>query len=170
MRNILFGFLILLSFGSCSDNDPEIYTGQKLEYQLYKASEFDYSGTLTVKELIDGNLELSIQLVGDKSTSATTFPAHLHYGSYIDPEAPMASMLTPVNGSSLQSKTVLGPLMDGTKLIFEDMQTFNGHVKVHLASEGPDYKVILVAGNVGSNIDELEGIDIGLMAICSPDF
>ena len=170
MRNVILGLLIVLSFGSCSDNDPEVYTGQKLEYQLYKASDFDYSGTLTVRELSDGNLELIIQLIGQTSSSSTTFPTHLHYGSYTDPEAPMAYMLTPVDGLSLKSKTVLGTLMNGTKLSFEDMKTFDGHVKVHLASEGPDYKVILAAGDIGSNLDEQRGFDAELMTICSPNF
>ena len=170
MRNILIGLLVLLSCGACTDNDPDIYTGQKLEYKLYKASDFDYSGTFSVRELIDGNLEVIIQLDGERSTAATTFPAHLHYGSYTDPEAPMAHMLTAVGGAELQSKTVLGALMDGAKLSFEDMRTFNGHVKVHLASEGPDYQVILVAGNVGSNVDELGRFDAGQMTSCSPNF
>lgn len=159
-----------MSYGSCSETDPEIYTGQKLEYQLYKASEYDYNGTLTVRELTDGNLELSLQMVGQISTSATSFPAHLHHGDYTDPEAPIAFMLTPVSGADLQSKTVLGPLMNGTKLSFEDMKTFDGHVKVHLASEGPDYKVILVAGNIGSNVNEAVEFDASQMTICSPNF
>lgn len=159
-----------MCFGACTENDPEIYTGQKLEYQLYKASDFDYSGTLSVRELVDGNVEMGIQLVGEKSSAATTFPAHLHFGSYTDPEAPMAYMLTSVSGADLQSKTILGSLMNGTTLSFEDMKTFDGHVKVHLASEGPDYKVILAAGDIGSNLDEQRSFDAELMTICSPNF
>ncbi|SFU12419.1 hypothetical protein SAMN04489724_4110 [Algoriphagus locisalis] len=170
MRNVILVLLVLIGFGSCSESDQDLYTGQKLDFQLYKASDFDYSGTFSVRELIDGNLEVTIQLVGERSTAATTFPAHLHYGSYTDPDAPMAVMLTPVSGADLLSKTVLGTLMDGTKLSFEDMKTFDGHVKVHLANEGPDYEVILVAGNVGSNVEELGRFDAEQMTICSPDF
>ncbi|PZX49642.1 hypothetical protein [Algoriphagus chordae] len=170
MRKIFVYFIVLISVWSCNDTDPEVYTGQKLEYQLYKASEYDYTGEVTIRELTDGNLELSLQLVGAKTNSATSYPAHLHYGDYTDPEAPMALMLSPVNGSTLQSKTVLGPLMDGTMLSFEDIQTFDGHVKVHLASEGPDYKVILVTGNVGSNEDDNIAFDASKITSCSPDF
>ncbi|MFC5623847.1 hypothetical protein [Algoriphagus winogradskyi] len=170
MRNVILVLLVLIAFGSCTESDQDIYTGQKLDFQLFKASEFDYSGTFSVREMIDGNLEATIQLVGERSSTSTNFPAHLHYGNYTDPEAPMALMLTPVNGADLESKTVLGTLMDGTKLSFEDMKTFDGHVKVHLASEGPDYKVILVAGNVGSNVDEASSFDAESMTICSPEF
>ncbi|MDR7131907.1 hypothetical protein J2X69_004273 [Algoriphagus sp. 4150] len=170
MKKIFLLFFLLVSIWSCSESDPDSYTGQKLEYQLYKASEYDYTGTLTVRELTDGNLELTLQLQGERSTSSTTFPAHLHYGNYSEPEAPMAAMLTPVSGSNLQSKTVLGALMNGDKLSFEDFQSFDGHVKVHLANEGPDYRVILVAGDIGSNLDEALGFDASQMTVCSPDF
>ncbi|WP_192349587.1 hypothetical protein [Algoriphagus sp. Y33] len=169
MKKIFF-FFLLVSVWSCSESDPDIYTGQKLEYQLYKASEFDYTGTLTVRELTDGNLELTIQLQGERSTSSTTFPAHLHYGNYSDPEAPMAAMLNSVSGSDLHSKTVLGALMNGDKLSYEDFQSFDGHVKVHLANEGPDYRVILVAGGIGSNQNETLEFDASEIAICSPNF
>ncbi|WP_339876770.1 hypothetical protein [uncultured Algoriphagus sp.] len=170
MRKIILSLLILIFISSCNESDPEIYTGQKLEYQLYKASDFDYSGTATVRELTDGNLELSLQLSGEKSASSTMFPAHLHYGDYSNPEAPMAYMLSPISSSDLESKTVLGPLMDGALLSFEEMKTFDGHIKVHLASEGPDYSVILVAGNIGSNVDETMEFDSAQMTLCSPDF
>lgn len=170
MKKLILFFLVLVGAWSCSEADPETYTGQKLEYQLHSSSEFDYTGTLTVRELTDGNLELTLQLVGEKSSSATTFPAHLHFGNYSNPEAPMAYMLNPVSGVNLQSKTVLGPLMDGNKLSFGDMQHFDGHVKVHLASEGPDYKVILVAGNIGSNLDVALEFDASQVTICSPSY
>jgi hypothetical protein len=170
MRKLLLFFIVLLSTWSCKESDPEVYTGQKLEYQLYKSSEFDYTGSITVRELSDGNLELTLQLVGATSSSSTTFPAHLHFGNYSNPDAQIAFMLNSVSGSDLQSTTILGELMGGNKLTFEDMKSFDGHVKVHLASEGPDYKVILVAGNVGSNADESVKFDPTQMTLCSPDF
>ncbi|WP_057937756.1 hypothetical protein [Algoriphagus resistens] len=170
MRKLFLILSVLVSVWSCSESEPEVYTGKKLEYRLHKASAFDYSGQLTVRELTDGNLELTVQLVGETSNSATAFPAHLHYGNYSDPEAPMAFMLNPVSGADLRSETILGSLMDGNKLSFEDMKEFDGHVKVHLASEGPDYKVILVAGDIGSNLDETVEFVAAQMTICSPDF
>ncbi len=170
MRKLILALFLLASAWSCSESDPEVYTGEKLEYKLNKASEFDDSGTLTIRELTDGNLEMNIQLAGARSTSSTTFPAHLHFGNYTDPDAPMALMLNSVSGANLQSRTVLGELMNGNKLSFEEMKNFDGHVKVHLASEGPDYKVILVAGNIGSNFDESLEFDASQMTVCSPDF
>ncbi|MCE7054579.1 hypothetical protein LZF95_07830 [Algoriphagus sp. AGSA1] len=170
MKNVILSVLILIALGSCSEDEPEVYTGQTLEYAMFKASDFDYNGTLTVKEMRDGNLQLDLQLVGESNNSGTTFPAHLHHGDYSNPDAPMAFMLNPVSGSDLKSTTVLGPLINGEKLSFEGMKTFDGHVKVHLANEGPDYKVILVAGGIGANLQEPAAFDAAQMSICSQDF
>ncbi|UZD23757.1 hypothetical protein PBT90_10190 [Algoriphagus halophytocola] len=160
----LFCFNVLIS---CVEPDP--FTGQKLEYTLHQASEFDYTGTLTVREKTDGSLQFDINLIGQTNESGVSFPAHLHYGDYTDPEAPMAAMLNPVSGANLSSMTEVSSLMDGTSFTFEHMKNFDGHVKVHLASEGPDYEVILVAGNVGSNPVSSLDFDPTQMTLCLPN-
>ena len=170
MRKSLLFLIVLLAAWSCKESDPEVYTGQQLEYPLFKANDYDYTGTLTIRELTDRNLELTLQLSGPSSNASTSFPAHLHYGNYSEPDAPMAFMLNQVNGDNLKSTTVLGALMNGDKLSFEDMKNFDGHVKVHLASEGPDYKVILVAGNIGSNLNDALEFDASKLTSCSPNF
>jgi len=70
---------------------------------------------------------------------------------YDEPNAVIAAMLNPVNSATLKSTTIIKELTDGSKLDFESFKTFQGHIKVHLASDGPDYKVILVSGHVGNN-------------------
>src|SRR5690606_22543336 len=79
------------------------------------------------------------------------FPAHLHYGAYGATDAPMAAMLSPVDLRTLKSVTVVESLASGESFNFEDVADFDGHVKVHLAADGPDYHIILVAGNIGKN-------------------
>lgn len=160
--------LCLLGLMSCVEPDP--WTGQNLEYQLHQASEYEYSGTLTVREKTDGSLEFDIVLTGETNESGVSFPAHLHYGDYSNPEAPMAAMLNPVNGADLTSITEVSSLMDGSTLTFEEMKTFDGHVKVHLAAEGPDYEVILVAGNVGAYVESGAEFDPSLMTVCSSGY
>ncbi len=172
-RRIFWIMLISVCISSCSANinEPLDYTGRELNYTLYQTSDFDYTGTIKVREYPNKQLELNIQLNWEGAqNSSVNFPAHLHFGSYDDPDAPMAYMLNPVNSMSLNSSTRLEELVDGSKLNFESFQNFDGHVKVHLASEGPDYKVILVAGNVGSNADESAKFDPTQMTLCSPDF
>lgn len=169
MKKLLLGLLISVGFWSCSDQEPNIYTGEKIEFQLFKSSDFDFNGTLLVQELTTGGVEFTIQLEGAKS-STISYPAHLHFGSYDQADAPIAQLLTPVSGSDLRSVTLLNTLSDGSKVSFDQMKNFDGHVKIHLANEGPDYDVILVAGNVGTNFNPELGFDPSKMAICGKSF
>lgn len=170
MKKLILGLLVVFGLGACTEDEPERYTGQQLEFDLFKSSDYDYNGTLTVKELRDGKLEFDVQLAGAKSSTEYSFPAHLHFGGYDQADAPIAFMLHPVSSKSLLSSTVLGSLSDGTNLTFEQMKTFDGHVKIHLANEGPDYTVILVAGNVGGNFNAELGFDPSKIAICGNGF
>ena len=153
MKLRLFTFFFILFLSSCQqDTEESIYSGRQVEYDLYQASTlYQYSGKVLIKEFATGQLEINIQLIGEQGDESNFFPAHLHYHFYNAPEAPMAAMLNPVNQKSLNSTTVLNQLSDGTPLKYDDIDQFDGHIKVHLASDGPDYQVILVAGNIGSN-------------------
>ncbi len=170
MKKILIALLIGFIFFSCADTEPSIYTGNRISYQLFQASTFDYSGSVDVKELVSGELEFNIALAGPKGYESSNFPAHLHFGTYDSPDAVIASMLSPVNGGSLKSTTLIRKLSDGTDLNFESLKDFSGHIKVHLAGEGPDYKVILVAGNVGQFASSSVGFDQSKMAVCGNSF
>lgn len=167
MKKLFLSVLMALGIMACSETEPEQYTGQELSYDLFKASDYDFTGRLTVKELVGGQLEFNLRLNGPKATSDYSYPAHFHFGSYDQADAAIAYMLSPVSAKSLESVTVLGKLSDGTTLSFEEMKFFDGHIKVHLAGEGPDYQVILVAGNVGGNLSEFNPEDL---AICGNRF
>lgn len=146
--------LVFLS-SACSKEEPGIYSGKQLEYALYQVNvEYAYSGKVIFSELLSGEIEVKIQLIGERGDDSYFFPAHLHYGAFGDADAPMAAMLNPVDMQTLESVTILGKLVKGEILKFDDLHQFDGHVKVHLADEGPDYHLILVAGNIGSNLLE----------------
>lgn len=169
MKKLLLGLLITTGLWSCNEQEPNIYTGEKIEFELFKSSDFDFNGTLTVQELMTGNVEFIIQLEGAKSSNIS-YPAHLHFGGYDMADAPIAQLLTPVSGAELKSVTVLNTLSDGSKVSFDQMRNFDGHVKIHLANEGPDYEVIIVAGNVGANFNAELGFDPSKMAVCGKSF
>ncbi|WP_092793463.1 hypothetical protein [Algoriphagus hitonicola] len=168
MKKLILGMILLAGLWSCTDQESEKYTGKAVEYQLYQASEFDYVGKAMVKELIGGNLELTIQLEGARGDSETNYPAHLHFGNYTEADTPIAFMLDPVSASNLKSSTILEQLSDGSRLTFDEVSGFDGHIKVHLAADGPDYEVILAAGNIGLNA----GADFKLdeMAVCGKNY
>ncbi len=169
MKKLLIAFIVLGSAWACTDSEPDQYTGKIYEYQLYKSSDFDFNGNLTVKELVGGNLELTVDLDGVNSDSNVSFPAHLHFGNYQLQDAPIAFILNPVSAKDLKSVTVLGQLSDGSTLSFEDFKLFDGHVKVHLANDGPDYEIILVAGDIGLGAEQ-SVFDPSKIAVCGKDF
>jgi hypothetical protein len=170
MKKLFLAVLIIAGLGACSEEEPDRYSGRQLAYELFKSSDYDYNGTLIVKELQNGKLEFEIQLQGAKSSAEYNYPAHLHFGGYDQANAPMAFMLNPVSSKSLLSQTVLGTLSDGTKLTYDQLINFDGHVKIHLADEGPDYEVILVAGNIGANLSSKVDFEVAKIAVCGRSF
>ncbi|UCS92918.1 hypothetical protein KZP23_19970 [Echinicola marina] len=137
---------ILGLFGGCSELTESIYTDNVLEYELNTIStEYGYTGRAIFREYADGTgLQLSLILEGESDRKAYFFPAHLHQGSYGE-EGIMLEKLNPVDIRPLKSVTIL---KDYT---YEKMKELDGHIKVHLAEDGPDYNTILVAGNIGAN-------------------
>jgi len=170
MRKLLVILFLGISFFGCSENEPSSYTGNQLDFELLKSSDFEFSGNLEVKELVSGALEFNLSLTGPKGDAGINYPAHLHFGTYDSPEAVIAAMLNPVNGASLKSTTIVSNLSNNTVLDFESFKSFNGHIKVHLAAEGPDYKVILVSGNVGQVASNSSNFDSSKIEICGNNF
>lgn len=149
----LFLLIFVILASACREEEDSAYTGRELEYDLDQVTpEYNYRGKILFKELQTGALEIHIELMGERAAGEHYFPAHLHYGKFELPHAPMAVLLNPVDIRTLKSVTVSDSLADGESFAFEDIQDFDGHVKVHLAEDGPDYHVILVAGNIGRNV------------------
>ena len=168
MKKLLLVLSVPFLFWSCAETSENTYSGKKLDVALFQSSTYDYKGNLEIRELVNGSLEWTLRLDGAKSYAAVDFPAHLHFGSYEQANAPIAQLLTPVSSQNLESVTLLGALSNGTTLRFDDLALFDGHVKVHLASEGPDYGVILVTGNLGP---KAKGeFDPKTMALCGNSF
>ncbi|MBC6365989.1 hypothetical protein [Algoriphagus sp. AK58] len=168
MKKLLLVFIAAFFFLSCSEQEEGKYTGNQLEFQLYQSSTYNFNGNLTARELVNGSLEFTLRLDGSKTNTDYSYPAHLHFGSYDQKDSPIAFLLNPVSARNLESVTVLGTLSDGSKLNFESMKSFDGHVKIHLANEGPDYGVILVSGNVGPK--SAAKFELENLAICGNEF
>lgn len=171
MKNV--NYLILLLFfglGACQQEEETNYSGNSVSYDLFQSSDFEYKGVATFRELKSGDLEIEIDLQGPSSKNAYFFTGHLHFGAYDAEGADIAYLLNPVDIRTLTSKTQLGQLSNGENLDFAALKSFNGHIKIHLADEGPDYSVILASGNVGANPNTIEGFDPDKITLCSPYF
>ncbi|MCH7409376.1 hypothetical protein MM239_08225 [Belliella sp. DSM 111904] len=170
MKKLVLILFVLPVFFACESDSENLYTDNSITYNLYQGSDFNYSGKVEVKELKSGQLELFIDLNGAKSNDEFYFPAHLHFDSYDGVDAPIAYQLNPVDQRHLTSKTILSTLSNGEVLTFDKMKSFDGHVKVHLAESGPDYEVILVAGNIGINDNSMASFNQEAIAVCSSKY
>jgi hypothetical protein len=168
MKKLAIIFLSALIMISCVQEKDSIYTTNELTYNLYQGSDFNYTGKVQIKELLNGDLELMVQLSGNKNNDPYYFPAHLHFGPYDNPDSPIAYQLDPIDIRTLKSVTILGKLSDGSKLKFGDLNNFDGHIKVHLADSGPEYQVILSVGNIGANDNSPQAFKREDMTVCSP--
>jgi len=158
--------IIMVLLWSCGTDEEDIYTQNFMSYPLIAGSDFDFEGVANIRELRAGGVEVELILSGDKATEPYFYPAHLHFGAYDSPSAAMAQMLSPIDARTLISNTLITHLHDGSGMDFNRFTNFDGHIKVHLAEDGPDYNTILVVGNVGANVTM--GIDLEEMTICSP--
>jgi hypothetical protein len=168
MKKLAILFLGLLVLVSCQEKEDSMYTGNEISYNLYQGSDFDYTGKVNAREMVSGEIEITVELIGKKETSDYYFPAHLHFGSYDSQDSPIAYLLNAVDLRDLKSVTILGQLSDGRKLSFDEFKSFDGHVKVHLADSGPEYQVILTAGNIGKNDNSPQAFNVENMTMCSP--
>lgn len=145
----------MLVFAGCKNDDeneqPNDFTGRSIEYPLLPGSEYKTSGTITFHERMDKSLQAVIE-IGASGMEGYHHPAHLHYGVF-EMEAPMAAMLHPVNGMTGKGITEKVVLKDDTILTFEELLTFDGHIKVH-GDDGPNKDLILAYANIGINKDK----------------
>ncbi|WP_375582517.1 hypothetical protein [Cyclobacterium xiamenense] len=168
MKKISFIVPLVLALAGCQleEKQPEVAS---VTYPLYQSADYAFEGTATF-EVNDADIALLIQLEGLKSTDPYFYTAHLHFGSFDEADASIAQVLNPIDSRTLQSRTVIGRLTNGSEIDFETLRNFDGHIKIHLADQGPDYDIILVSGNIGSNDTSLENFNTNKLALCSPSY
>ncbi|MBL6449248.1 hypothetical protein JMN32_23260 [Fulvivirga sp. 29W222] len=154
MKNTLYAFLLMTSviIASCSDDDQAentLFTGREVTYNLLQGSDFPVYGTVTFKERKDLSLQAVVKLEGTEGDAV--HPAHMHYGDISNPDAEMALPLNDLSAKTGESLTLITKLMDETPFGYDDMMTFGGSVKVHLAATGDGKSVVLAGGNIGED-------------------
>ena len=151
MKKILFfaGFLIVLI--SCQENiSTNEFTGNEVTYDLQSASEYNVSGTVTLKEKRDGTTQVIVKVSGTSGESK--LPVHLHLGDITTPAADVAALLSPVNAKIGTSETVLKHLANETEVSYSDLIKLNACIKIHLSDVGPERDIILAGGNIGASM------------------
>ncbi len=151
MKKLLFftGFSILLF--SCQENmSTNEFTGNEVTYDLQSASEYNISGTVTLKEKRDGSTQVVVKVTGTSGESK--LPVHLHLGDITTPAADVAALLSPVNAKTGTSETILKQLADESEVSYSDLIKLNACIKVHLSDVGPERDIILAGGNIGASM------------------
>ena len=148
-------FIILSAFVvaiSCQENEPvkSEFTGNEVTYALLPASSYPVSGTVIVKEKIDGYSLIKIQLTGTEGE--IQHPVHMHVGNILTPDAAILALLNPVYGKTGLSETDFSQLSDETSVTYQELIHLDASIKIHLSASGPDKDIVLAAGNIGSNI------------------
>ena len=157
MKKVILGVFAGALFGACQENEKmsvEI-TGNEMVYPLQKASDYNISGTVNVKEKCDGSSIVVVSLTGTEGD--IEHPVHLHLGNINVSGSDVAALLNPVIGSTGQSETLLKQLADETPITYKQLIDLNASIKVHLAASGPDRDIILAAGNIGAASTDVSG-------------
>lgn len=139
------------------------FTGNQAVYTLAAGSAYNVNGTVTFKERKNGTTTVLIELSGTEGDSK--FPVHLHLGNISTPDAEIALLLSPVTASTGKSETVVTALANETQVTYKELLAMAACVKIHLAQSGPNYSVILAAGNIGANGTTLANGRAGI-AVC----
>jgi hypothetical protein len=149
MKKLLLGCLAALALLSCQDNENAKgdLTGNETTYALASGSVHNIEGTVTFKEKKDGSTLISLAL--DGTDGSIQHPVHLHLGKISVEGADIAALLTPVEGTTGKSETLLTQLADESSVTYSQLIALDACIKVHLSASGPDKDVVLAGGNIG---------------------
>ncbi len=121
-------------------------TGEKIVYNLSELNGSGVSGTVTFEQRNSGLTLATIMLNG--TPEGGNHPAHIHSNS-LEAGGGIVIDLTNVNGTTGKSQTHIAKNRSDESVTYEQLLSFNGHVKVHLSPE--NLGSVLAGGNIGSN-------------------
>jgi len=151
MKRVLAVVLVGLILLSCQESEnTSQFTGNEVTYALQPGSQYNISGTATIKERRDGSSTVLVNLTGTSGNNK--LPLHLHLGDISTPGADVAALLNPIDAKTGVSETILTQLADETILSYTDLIKLEACVKVHLAETGPERDIILAGGNIGESV------------------
>lgn len=157
--------IILLLFGACENQviQEEVFTGNKVVYNLQAGSSYAISGLLTLKEKTDGSTLINIELDGTEGD--VKHPVHLHMGDLGQADAAIAALLNPIEAKTGKSETILKHLADESALTYSELVQLSASIKIHLAEAGPGRDVILAGSNIGTAANSNSTARLGI-AVC----
>jgi hypothetical protein len=164
-RLLAFLSVVSILFGCQENVSVSDFTGNESTYSLVQGSNYPVNGSVTFLEKRDGSAIVRVTLTGTESS--LEHPVHLHLGDITTPDAEVAALLNPVNGSTGTSETELKILADESIITYAQLIQLNACVKIHLSASGDGKTVILAAGNIGSAFSESQSNGRTGISICN---
>mgnify|MGYP001362472163 CR=1 FL=1 len=144
---VLFGLIML---HSCSEDDPipePPLTGQQMMFNLISVGNSGVMGNATFAMREDGATVLTLALTG--TSSGNMHPSHIHFNTAAE-GGDVAISLSPVDGATGESVTVITALEDGSSISYEELIDFDGYINVHNSMD--DLATLLAQGDIGQNV------------------
>lgn len=138
---ILLVFFAALSAG-CSKDDSDDGPLETATYELFEVGDSGVQGTVTISENEDGSATVDITLVG---STTDVHPAFIYSGNRTGNGAVAISLNA---CTCATSTTVVTQLDSGTKISYQGLKAFNGHVRIH---ESATDDTTVASGNIGVN-------------------
>lgn len=107
-------------------------------------------GTATFAQREDDATVLTLELTG--TSSGNSHPSHIHFNTAAE-GGDIAVSLSPVDGATGMSETIITELNDGKMINYEELIGFDGYINVHNSTD--DLGTLIAQGDIGSN--ELTG-------------
>lgn len=121
-------------------------TGDQVMFNLMGVNNSGDMGTATFALREDGativTLNLTVTSIGN------SHPSHIHFNTATEGGG-IAVGLTPVDGATGESVTVVTELENGTSISYEELVAFDGYINVHNSMD--DLATILSQGDIGQN-------------------
>lgn len=144
--------LLVLTFGCTTDDN--IDTLNKLntkDYNLESVSDPAISGFVEFTENPNGSVSVDIELIN--TMESQMYPAQISMNTAVE-SGSIVITLSPVNGTTGKSTTVLSAFDDGTTLAYSQLLTYDGYLSVSLDNANPN--VLVAQADIGEN--ELTGL------------
>src|SRR5688500_1774224 len=127
------------------DEDPSASKNEK-RYTLSQLDNSGVSGVVIFSKIDDATTKIVVELSG--TAEGNSHPAHLHANNATTGGSIVLDF-NPVDGATGKSETIVTMLNDGTRITYDELVTYNGHVNVHKSAT--ELSTMLAQGNVGSN-------------------
>lgn len=142
---ILLVFAATLFAGCSKDdsNDPDNGPLESFNFSLNPVNESGVEGKVTVAENANGTATVTIELFG---STTEEHPAFIYNGN-VTQDGGVAITLNACTCD--KSVTQVSQLDNGTKITYDGLKAFNGHVRIFMSPD--DLETVIAAANIGVN-------------------